>query len=182
LDAESLGRKILAADPAFHRVLVLGRTGETLARVYADGPTEEVGDEKRLKEMLGDRDAVILGASSRAEPLYGRLNFMLLAYESWNVMLMYSPAEEVYLSARIPLSANAEYLYGTIEPMIVGHEWWGRTRGRDWAQAQSGRASSVSRGGMEGLPLRPISENLRESSGHSLEYCGAGRLGPVRLP
>jgi hypothetical protein len=109
-DAESLGREVLAVDPAFQWVVVLNEEGETLAHVYSEKFTARMRLGRQTKERLGAVDTVFLEAASQAEKWYGRMDFILLAYRKAKVMLMYSKRHGVYLAARIPRSAVAEHL------------------------------------------------------------------------
>lgn len=114
---ESLGRKVLAADPTFLWVVVVNDKGETLAQVYSKHIAKTTL-RKQTKERLGTLDTVLLEAFSRAEKWYGRIGFLLLAYKNANVMLMYSRRHGVYLVAKVARSGNAEYLYAKVKPLL----------------------------------------------------------------
>ncbi len=117
-DAASLGREILAVDPAFLWVVILNEKGETLAHVYSEKYTARIRLGKQTRERLGALDTVFLEATSQAEKWYGKMDFILLAYGKAKVMLTYSKRHGVYLAAKIPRSAMAEHLYPKVKPVL----------------------------------------------------------------
>jgi hypothetical protein len=119
LDAEAIGREILATDSAFMWVVVLNEKGETLAHVHSEkrtNPKVKLG--KQAKDRLGALDAVLLAGATQAEKWYGKEDFILLAYRRAKVMLMPSKKHGVYLAARIPSSAMAEHLYAEVKSVL----------------------------------------------------------------
>ena len=119
LDAESLGKKLLSADPAILRVFVLDRAGRELAHVYSEAyPKEErLGRESEIR--LESLDIAALEMFKQAEQDHGPLDFILLVFKDAKVMLMQSKAQGLYLAIRILPSANAESLRTRLEPILT---------------------------------------------------------------
>jgi len=119
LSAESLSRKILSADAAILRVLIIDEEGKELAHVYSKELPKRARLGKKAEEMVAGRDVLALGMfQQEEESLYGSMDFILLAYKKTKVMLMYSKKHRVYLAARILRSGNVEYLHTKIEQVL----------------------------------------------------------------
>ncbi|MDA4132212.1 MAG: hypothetical protein OK454_03690 [Thaumarchaeota archaeon] len=118
MDAEALGKKILAVDPAFLWVVVLNAKGEALARVYSEKYVSRDRLREQTKAKFGILDAIFLGAASQAEEWYGKMDFILLSYQETKMMLMYNKKHELHFATKIALSANAEDLYLKVKPVL----------------------------------------------------------------
>jgi hypothetical protein len=115
---EQLGAEVLAADRSFLRVLVLDKTGGELAHVYSRNYPPKARLGKETEEKYGFIDILFLETFAQEEKSYGKMNFILLVFETAKVMLMQSRKEGVYLAARIPRAANAEYLFTKVKPIL----------------------------------------------------------------
>lgn len=118
LDAESLGREVLSADPAILRVLVLDKQGDVLARVYSEEYPQKARLGKDAEEKVARLDILTIQMFQQVESIHGSIDFILLAYKGAKVMLMHSKKHGVFLAARILRSANAEYLHAKVEPIL----------------------------------------------------------------
>ncbi len=119
MDAESLAKKILAADPAILRVLVIDEQGGEVAHVDSEayGKKDRLGMEEEKK--VARLDSLAIGMFQQEEKVYGAMDFILLAFKESKVMLTYSQKHGVYLALRILRSANAEYLHTKIRPIVA---------------------------------------------------------------
>jgi len=117
---ESLAKRVLSRDPAFQWVTVLDGKGDTLAHAYAESYTKRVKISQQTKERLGVVDTVFLGAATKAEKWYGKMDFILLAYKRAKVMLIFSEGYGLYFAVKIPRFAMAEHLYPKIKPILAG--------------------------------------------------------------
>jgi len=113
-----LGAEILEVDPSFLRVLVLSKTGGELAHVYSRDYPSKSRLGKKTEEKYGLIDTLFLETFAQEEKSYGKMNFILVVFETSKVMLMQSKKEGVYLAARIPRAANAEYLFTKAKPIL----------------------------------------------------------------
>ncbi len=117
---ESLARRILNRDAALQWVTVLNGKGDTLAHVYSESYTKRVRMAQQTRERLGVVDTVFLGAATKAERWYGKMEFILLAYRKAKVMLIFSERYGLYFAVKIPRSAMAEHLYPKVRPILAG--------------------------------------------------------------
>ncbi|MBI3840689.1 MAG: hypothetical protein HY297_01835 [Thaumarchaeota archaeon] len=124
---ESVAKKILERDPAFQWVVVLDAHGDTIAHVYSESYKDRIKVAKQTQERLGAVDTVFLAAAAGAEKWYGKMEFILLAYNKAKVMLMYSEKHDAYFAAKIPRSSMAEHLYPKV-CSILGRDSAGVTR------------------------------------------------------
>jgi hypothetical protein len=115
----SLGSRVLAADPIILRVLVLDKMGNELAHVYSEAYPPKARLGKETEEAYGRIDTLFMEAFSQAEKSNGKMNFILIAYETTKVMLMPSRKNDVFLAVRIPRSANVEYLSNKVKQIIA---------------------------------------------------------------
>ena len=99
-------------------MLVLSKTGEELAHVYSRNHPPKARLEKETEGKYGLIDTLFLETFAQEEKSYGKMNFILLVFETTKVMLMQSKKEGVYLAARIPRAANAEYLFTKVKPIL----------------------------------------------------------------
>jgi hypothetical protein len=116
---DSLAEKILAADPAILRVLVLDAEGNRLAHVYSERYPEKKRLAERAEKRLAQIDSLTVSMFAQAEKSYGPLSFVLIAFKEAKVMLMRNMKLGVYVALRLPRSANAEYLHTILEPIII---------------------------------------------------------------
>jgi len=118
MDAKSLAKKLLAADPAILRVLILDKKGEALAHVYSETYPKKARLGSETEQKLGAKDMLTFAMFEQAEGNYGTIDFILLAFKDAKVMLMRNEKQGFNVAARILRSANAEYLHTKLDPIL----------------------------------------------------------------
>ena len=108
----------MAADPIILRVLILDKMGNELAHVYSEAYPPKARLGKETEEEYGRIDTLFIEAFSQEEKSYGKMDFILIAYETTKVMLMPSRKNDAFVAVRIPRSANVEYLSNKVKQII----------------------------------------------------------------
>jgi hypothetical protein len=106
-----LATRLAQADNRIVRVLVIGRTGELLA--VKDGKPIPRRARPPAGELVRRASAftVAYGAAEGATQYLGNMQYTVLAYEGYKVMLVRAPSEDVLLSIRLPRDVHAEEIY-----------------------------------------------------------------------
>jgi predicted regulator of Ras-like GTPase activity (Roadblock/LC7/MglB family) len=106
-----LATRLLRSDNRIVRVLVIGKTGELLA--VKDGKPIPRGSRPPPAELTrrASAFAVAYGAAEGATKYLGDMQYTVLAYEDYKVMLVVVPSEEVLVSIRLPRDVHAEEIY-----------------------------------------------------------------------
>jgi hypothetical protein len=106
-----LATRLAQADIRIVRVLVIGRTGELLA--VKDGKPIPRRARPPPGELVRRASAftVAYGAAEGATQYLGNMQYTVLAYEGYKVMLVRAPSEDVLLSIRLPRDVHAEEIY-----------------------------------------------------------------------
>jgi len=113
-DVIRLATGLVQADNQIVRVLVIGRKGELLA--VKDGKPIPRGARPPPSELVrrASAFAVAYEAAEGATKYLGEMQYTVLAYEGYKVMLMTIPTENVLVSIRLPRDVNAEGIYQKI--------------------------------------------------------------------
>ena len=106
-----LATRLAHADNRIVRVLVISRTGELLA--VKDGKPIPRGARPPPSELVRRASAftVAYGAAEGATKYLGNIQYTVLAYEGYKVMLVMAPSDNVLLSIRLPRDVHAEEIY-----------------------------------------------------------------------
>ena len=106
-----LATRLAHADNRIVRVLVISRTGDLLA--VKDGKPIPRGARPPPSELVRRASAftVAYGAAEGATKYLGNIQYSVLAYEGYKVMLVMAPSDNVLLSIRLPRDVHAEEIY-----------------------------------------------------------------------
>jgi hypothetical protein len=110
---------MVESDPSVLSVFVLGRGGGVSSVVRSSQlPKEAQADEQTLQH-LGTVGTVILGASTKAEQIFGGTEFILGAFKNGKILLVKLPSYDTSLALRLTRSANAEDVYRKISEILT---------------------------------------------------------------
>jgi hypothetical protein len=109
-DGVRLAREVVGIDDAILSLLVLDRAGGVLAMERSSRlDKSDYMDDKDLSRF-GAMAKVIIGMAANAEPLMGRLEFIVGEFKNHKVVFMNLPEYEMTLALRMARSSNGEYL------------------------------------------------------------------------
>jgi hypothetical protein len=112
-------RAMVECDPSVLSVFVLGKAGGISSVVRSSHlPKEDQADPLTLQH-LGTVGTVILGASTKAEQIFGSTEFILGAFKNGKILLVKLTKYDTSLAVRLTRSANAEYVYGKISEILA---------------------------------------------------------------
>lgn len=117
-DPKTIARKVLKCDPSLEWVTVMNDKGEWQAQVrsgnYLPGPNIS----NDVIERLGALDSVTLGAFSQAEKWYGKMDYVLVAHDLAQIILIHDETRKLIFAAKTQRSQNAEYLFGKLRSAL----------------------------------------------------------------
>ncbi len=117
-DPKAIAKKVLKSDPSIEWVTVMSDKGEWLAQVrsgnYLPGPDVP----KDAIARLGALDSVVLAAFSQAEGWYGKMDYVLLAHDWAQIVLMRDGTRRLIIAAKTQRSQNAEYLFAKVKSAL----------------------------------------------------------------
>jgi hypothetical protein len=109
-DGARIAREVVDIDNAILSLLVLDKTGGVLAMERSSRlEKSDYMDDKDLNRF-GAMAKVIIGMAANAEPLMGRLEFIVGEFKNHKVVFMNLPEYEMTLALRMGRSSNGEYL------------------------------------------------------------------------
>jgi hypothetical protein len=117
-DHKTLAERVLKSDDSIEWVTVMDSKGKPLSHVQSPNhkPGPKVDDETIAR--LGTVDSVTLGAFSRAEAWYGKMNYALLAHERALVLLIRDQARGFLYAVKTQRSQNPEYLFAKVKAAL----------------------------------------------------------------
>jgi hypothetical protein len=120
---EILGAGVLRAmvecDPSVLSVFVLGREGGVSSVARSSKLPKEAEADQLTLQHLGTLGTVILGASTKAEEIFGKTEFILGAFKNGKILLVKLPRYDVSLAVRLARSASTEEVYGKITEILA---------------------------------------------------------------
>ena len=88
--------------------------GKSLSHIQSPNHMPGPDVDEETIERLGTVDSVMLGAFSRAEAWYGKMNYALLAHEIALIILVRDQARGLIYALKTQRSQNAEYLFDKV--------------------------------------------------------------------
>jgi hypothetical protein len=116
---ESVLRAMVECDPSVLSIFVLGREGGVSSVARSSQLPKEAQADQRTLQHLGTVGTVILGASTKAEEIFGGTEFILGAFKNGKILLVKLPRYDTALAVRLTRSANTEYVYGKITEILA---------------------------------------------------------------
>ncbi|MDA4133960.1 MAG: hypothetical protein OK441_00110 [Thaumarchaeota archaeon] len=109
-DGINLAREVVNIDNAILSLLVLDKHGGVLAMERSSRLSKSDYMEDKDLSRFGAMAKVIIGMAANAEPLMGRLEFIVGEFKNHKVVFMNLPKYEMTLALRMARSSNGEYL------------------------------------------------------------------------
>ena len=118
-DPQRIAEKVLACEASIEWVSVINKKGEKLAhaksRLYPPGPVIPDKTIGRLAAL----DTVTLAAFSQAEKWYGGMDYILLAHERAQIILVRGVTGGLIIATKTRRSQNAEYIFAEIRAALA---------------------------------------------------------------
>jgi len=119
-DPERVAKKVLGCDASIEWVSVINKKGEKLAhaksRLFPPGPVVPDKTIGRLAAL----DSVTLAAFSQAEKWYGGMDYILLAHEKAQIILVRGIPGGLIIAAKTRRSDSAEYIFAKMKAALSG--------------------------------------------------------------
>jgi len=109
-DGARLARVVVDIDKAILSLLILDKTGAVLAMERSSRLDKSDYMDDKDVSRFGAMAKVIIGMAANAEPLMGRLEFIVGEFKNHKVVFMNLSEYEMTLALRMARSSNGEYL------------------------------------------------------------------------
>ena len=115
---ERVAKKVFACDSSVEWVTVVSKKGEKLAYARSRKCPPDPVIPKGTLGRLAALDSVALAAFGQAEKWYGRMDYILLAHERGQIILVRGSGGLI-IAAKTRRSQNAEYLFARLRTALA---------------------------------------------------------------